>query len=70
PQLTKRERVVLGGLHLYDSNADLAAALVISPNTVKTQLRSAYRKLGVTNRAEALVRMAVLGIDGDGGSPE
>jgi len=70
PQLTKRERVVLGGLHLYDSNAALAAALVISPNTVKTQLRSAYRKLGVTNRAEALVRMAVLGIDGDGGSPE
>lgn len=63
PRLTKRELIVLSQLHAYGNNGELAAALNISPNTVKTQLRSAYRKLSATNREQALVRMAVLGID-------
>ncbi len=33
---------------------DLAADLHISANTVKTHLRRIYRKLGATNRQEAL----------------
>jgi LuxR family transcriptional regulator, maltose regulon positive regulatory protein len=34
----------------------IAATLYISRNTVKTQLRSIYQKLGVTSRAEAIQR--------------
>ncbi len=34
----------------------IAATLYISRNTVKTQLRSIYQKLGVTSRAEAIAR--------------
>jgi LuxR family transcriptional regulator, maltose regulon positive regulatory protein len=34
----------------------IAATLYISRNTVKTQLRSIYQKLGVTSRAQAIER--------------
>lgn len=39
-------RLVVGG----QRNRDIAKALDISANTVKTQLRLVYRKLGVTTR--------------------
>ncbi|WKK72742.1 helix-turn-helix transcriptional regulator [Rathayibacter oskolensis] len=50
--LTARERLVAE--HAADglSSAEIAAALSVSVNTVKTQLRTVYRKLGVTSRAE------------------
>ena len=37
-----------------DGSADIARALVVSPNTVKTQLQSLYRKLEVSDRASAI----------------
>lgn len=52
--LTSRERVVLAALTVSGSREAIARALSVSPNTVKTQLRSIYRKLGVTTRAAAL----------------
>lgn len=64
PRLTKRELVVLAQLQSRSRHAEIAEVLGISPNTVKTQLRSAYRKLGAADRDQALVRMAVLGIHG------
>lgn len=63
PHLTPREREVLLALLDHDSRAGIAEALGVSPNTVKSQLRSLYRKLGATSKAEALhaaARLAVL----------
>ncbi|GAA2724176.1 LuxR C-terminal-related transcriptional regulator [Cellulomonas aerilata] len=56
--LTERERVVLG---LLDEKGgltlrEIAAEVYVSRNTLKSQLRSVYRKLGVASRAEAVER--------------
>jgi len=52
--LTKRENVVLQELSRTGSTSELAERLGVSSNTVKTQLRSIYRKLGATSRSDAL----------------
>jgi LuxR family transcriptional regulator, maltose regulon positive regulatory protein len=53
-QLTPRERDVLVELSLGGSYADVAEAMFLSENTIKTHLTSAYRKLGVDRRVDAL----------------
>lgn len=62
PSLTPRESVVLRELTRTGSAAEIAEALVVSPNTVKSQLRALYRKLGVTSRQEALVVARRIGL--------
>ncbi|MFF5626862.1 response regulator transcription factor [Microbacterium sp. NPDC012755] len=52
--LSEREHAVLQALVNTSSNAAIANDLVVSVNTVKTQLRSIYRKLGVSTRDEAI----------------
>jgi ATP/maltotriose-dependent transcriptional regulator MalT len=52
--LTRREHDVLAELSLGGSYADVADALFVSENTVKTHLSSVYRKLGVDRRVDAL----------------
>jgi LuxR family maltose regulon positive regulatory protein len=54
PVLTEREVVVLRALLRTGSAADIASELVVSRNTVKSQLRSLYRKLGASTRDEAI----------------
>ena len=54
PHLTDSERRVIAVLPQHERIADLAAALFLSPNTVKTHLNSLYRKLGVSSRREAI----------------
>lgn len=54
PQLTERERVVLAAFLENDSVRDVADELVVSVNTVKSQLRSITRKLGASTRDEAI----------------
>ncbi|KJC64015.1 helix-turn-helix transcriptional regulator [Agreia bicolorata] len=56
--LTSREEAVAEQLVRLSSVSDIADALVVSPNTVKTQLRSLYRKLGVSNRADAIAALS------------
>jgi LuxR family maltose regulon positive regulatory protein len=51
--LTEAEQRVLGLLARGRTNPEIAAALVVSINTVKTQVQSIYRKLGVKSRWEA-----------------
>jgi DNA-binding NarL/FixJ family response regulator len=52
--LTAREADVLAGLQQRRSNAQIAADLHISIETVRTHARHIYRKLGVSTRRELL----------------
>jgi LuxR family maltose regulon positive regulatory protein len=52
--LTKREGNVLRLLNSELSLREIAAELFVSYNTVKSQTRAVYRKLGVSTRAEAV----------------
>lgn len=61
-QLTERELVILAYLPGRTRNHEIAAALYISINTLKSHLRSIYRKLGVTDRDEAIHRATELGL--------
>ncbi|UFS60795.1 helix-turn-helix transcriptional regulator [Subtercola endophyticus] len=60
--LSPRERSVLAELRRGASVADIAATLQVSHNTIKSQLRSVYRKLGVANREEAEAAAARYGL--------
>ncbi|WP_433158298.1 LuxR C-terminal-related transcriptional regulator [Kribbella sp. CA-247076] len=53
-RLTAREADVLDQLALGSSYTEIAQALFITENTVKTHLMSLYRKLGVDKRSAAL----------------
>ena len=54
--LTRRESNVLRLLRSDLSLREIAAELFVSYNTVKSQTRAIYRKLGVSTRAEAVAR--------------
>ena len=62
--LTERESELLSLLSTGMTNRELGGHLYISENTVKTQLRHLYAKLGVRNRAQA-VSVAGAGILGE-----
>ncbi|GAB3170484.1 hypothetical protein GCM10027059_37030 [Myceligenerans halotolerans] len=54
PSLSPREREVLDELARGATYADIAAALFVSENTVKTHVSSLYGKLAASRRSEAL----------------
>lgn len=68
PQLTAREREVLVLVAQGHSNQAIATQLFLSAKTVRNQVSSIFAKLGVTGRAEAIVRAreAGLGVSSDG----
>lgn len=60
--LTERESLVLQHLAHSQSRREIAQRLHLSPNTVKSHLRSAYRKLGAASRRDALDRAQRMGV--------
>jgi len=53
-QLTERELEVLRLLHTELSVSELGKHLYVSPSTIKSHVKSVYRKLGVSSRKEAV----------------
>lgn len=64
PDLTPAELRVLRVLHTHHSLPQIAAEFNVSPNTVKTQAQSVYRKLGVRSRRDAVERARAAGLSG------
>ncbi|MBT2545219.1 helix-turn-helix transcriptional regulator [Streptomyces sp. ISL-44] len=60
--LSERETEVLRKAAQLLSTEEIAAELYVSANTVKTHLKSIYRKLSATRRSEAVHRAQDLGI--------
>jgi DNA-binding NarL/FixJ family response regulator len=52
--LTAREAEVLSLIAAGRTNAQIAAALVISPSTVKTHINNIFAKAGISDRAQAV----------------
>jgi LuxR family transcriptional regulator, maltose regulon positive regulatory protein len=65
--LTPAELHILQYLPTHLSFPQIAGQVFVSPNTVKTQAQSVYRKLGVTSRREAVEQARAAGLlDPDG----
>lgn len=62
PLLSEREREILGLIALGYSNKEVARALYLTENTVKTHLSNLFQKLGVHDRAEAVAEGLKRGI--------
>lgn len=60
--LSEREHEVLEQLAQMMSTEEIAVGLFLSVNTVKTHLKSIYRKLAVTRRGEAVRRAREAGL--------
>ncbi len=56
PDLTEREREILGLIALGKSNAEIAEKLVLSPKTVSNHVSTIFSKLQVVDRAQAVLR--------------
>lgn len=53
--LTDREAEILALITQGKSNAEVAALTYLSPNTVKSYIRTLYRKIGVSSRTNAVL---------------
>ena len=53
--LTDRESEVLALITQGKSNAEVASLTFLSPNTVKSHIRAAYRKIGAESRTQAVL---------------
>jgi two-component system, NarL family, nitrate/nitrite response regulator NarL len=60
--LTRREYEILRRVAMGETNPEIAAALGLTRNTVKTYLQRTLEKLGARNRVEALARANEVGI--------
>ncbi len=60
--ISRREQEVLGLVIEGQSNKDIARALGIAPETVKSHIKNIFGKLGVVRRAQAVSRALSLGL--------
>ncbi|MBP9868038.1 MAG: response regulator transcription factor [Alphaproteobacteria bacterium] len=60
--LTPREQEILSELCLGKTNKDIARDLDLQPVTVKLHVRGVCKKLGVTNRTQAVIKAFELGV--------
>jgi LuxR family maltose regulon positive regulatory protein len=60
--LSERERAVLRLMPTILANSEIAGELFVSVNTVKTHVRSIYRKLDVGSRRDAVARARQVGL--------
>jgi len=60
--LTDRELEILSYLPSRYTNAEMAERCYVSVNTIKTHMAHIYRKLGVINRNEAIIRAREIGL--------
>ena len=65
PELTPREREILGLLAQGLSNSAIAEKLVLSPKTVRNQVSTIFGKLQVVSRSEAIVKAREAGLGND-----
>jgi LuxR family maltose regulon positive regulatory protein len=56
-QLTNREKKIAELIGVGLSNDEIAARLFVSPQTVKTHVKKIYRKLGVSKRSDAALKI-------------
>jgi LuxR family maltose regulon positive regulatory protein len=74
PRFTAREAMVMSHVAEGRKLREVADAIHVSVNTVRTHVQSAYRKLGVDNRADAIrawrTRDVVAGSGNGRGAPE
>ena len=54
--LSERERAVLRLVAAGLRNGEIAGQLIVSENTIKVHLKRSYRKLGVSDRVQAINR--------------
>lgn len=62
PILTVKEKRILYGLVQGKTNQQLAEDAFLSVNTIKTHLKSIYKKLEVNNRSEAAAKAELLNL--------
>jgi DNA-binding NarL/FixJ family response regulator len=62
PELTGREREILGLIARGKNNAEIAQRLVLSPHTVRNHISNIFSKLQVADRAEAIIRARDAGL--------
>ena len=62
PQLTDREREILGLIAQGRSNTAIAAQLTLSPKTVANYVSNVFGKLQVVDRAQAMIRAREAGL--------
>jgi DNA-binding NarL/FixJ family response regulator len=62
PELTTREREILGLIAHGCSNAQIVAQLVLSPKTVRNHISNIFSKLQVADRTQAVIRARDAGL--------
>lgn len=65
PELTDREREILGLVARHQTNPEIARQLDLSPKTVRNHVSNIFTKLQVADRAQAILRARSAGLGGE-----